>query len=318
MSLFIVTSRDLQELSMLKRHEKWMARYGRVYKDEIEKQHRFETFKENVEFIESFNQNGTQRYKLAVNKYADLTTEEFKASFMGLDTSISQQESTATMKTSFKYDSVTEVPPSMDRRNSGSVTEIKDQGLCAVAAIEGAYHIANNELISLSEQQLLDCNTANKGCEGAGLMTQAYDFLLENGGGITTETNYPYQEAQSVCSTEQFSSSEEAVKISGYTKVDPPSESALLQAVANQPISVGIAASQEFLNYGSGIYGGSCSPRLNHAVTLIGYDTSEDGIRYWIVWGTSWGEQGYMRIARDVGVDRGHCGIARIASFPTV
>lgn len=116
---------------MLERHEKWMARHGRVYKDEIEKELRFKTFKRNVEFIESFNQNGTRRYKLAVNKYADLTTEEFTASFMGLDTSLlSQQESIATTTLSFKYDSVTEVPASMDWRKSGAVTGIKDQGVC--------------------------------------------------------------------------------------------------------------------------------------------------------------------------------------------
>ncbi|XP_060194011.1 senescence-specific cysteine protease SAG12-like [Lycium barbarum] len=318
-----VTSRDLKKLSMLERHEKWMARHGRVYKDEIEKEQRFKTFKENVEFIESFNQNGTQRYKLAINKYTDLTNEEFMALFTGLDTSLSQQKSTATTS-SFKYESLTEVPLSMDWRN-GSVTGIKDQGQCeccwafsAVAAIEGAYQIANNKLISLSEQQLLDCSTENKGCKG-GLMTLAYDFLLQNGGGITTETNYPYQQSQSICSTQKISSTA-AVTISGYELV-PPSESSLLKAVANQPISVCIAASHEFLMYGSGIYDGSCDPELNHAVTLIGYGAGVNGTKYWLVknsWGTSWGEEGYMRIARDVGVDGGHCGIASAASFPTV
>ncbi|TMW87257.1 hypothetical protein EJD97_020201 [Solanum chilense] len=321
---FIVTSRNLKELSMLERHENWMVHHGRVYKDDIEKEHRFKIFKKNVEFIESFNKNGTQRYKLAINKYADLTTEEFTTSFMGLDTSLlSQQESTATT-TSFKYDSVTEVPNSMDWRKKGSVTGVKDQGGCgccwafsAAAAIEGAYQIANNELISLSEQQLLDCSTQNKGCEG-GLMTVAYDFLLQNnGGGITTETNYPYEEAQNVCKTEQPA----AVTISGY-EVVPSDESSLLKAVVNQPISVGIAANDEFHMYGSGIYDGSCNSRLNHAVTVIGYGTSEeDGTKYWIVknsWGSGWGEEGYMRIARDVGVDGGHCGIAKVASFPTV
>lgn len=187
----------------------------------------------------------------------------------------------------------------------------------AVAAIEGAYQIANNEQISLSEQQLLDCSTQNNGCNG-GLMIHAYNFLLENNGeGITTETNYPYEETQSVCSTQQSA----AVTISGY-EVVPQNESALLQAIANQPISVGLAANQEFQLYGGGIYDGSCNSKLNHAVTLIGYGTSEeDGTKYWIVknsWGSSWGEQGYMRIARDVGVDGGHCGIAKMASFPIV
>ncbi|CAN4084164.1 unnamed protein product [Withania somnifera] len=263
---------------MLERHEKWMARHGRVYKDEIEKEYRFKTFKKNVE-----------RYKLAVNKYTDLTIEELTASFMGLDTSLSRKDSTATMTTSFKYDSVTEVPPSMDWRK------------------KGAYQIANKELIKLSEKQLLDCSTQNNGCDG-GQMTLAYDDLLRNNGGsITTETNYPYEEAQTV-------------RIGDY-QVVPPSESSLLQAVANQPISVGIAADQYFHSYSSGIYDGSCYPRMNHAVTVIGYGTSDDGVKYWLVknsWGTDWGEQGYIRIARDVGVDGGQCGIAKSASFPTI
>ncbi|CAN4084166.1 unnamed protein product [Withania somnifera] len=270
---FIVTSRDLKELSMLERHEKWMARHGRVYKDEIEKEYRFKTFKKN----------------LAVNKYTDLTIEELTASFMGLDTSLVPKDSTATMTTSFKYDSVTEVPPSMDWRKSGTVLGIRDQGQCV---------------------------RENNGCDG-GQMTLAYDDLLRNNGGsITTETNYPYEEAQSVCNTEQSTT----VRIGDY-QVVPPSESSLLQAVANQPISVGIAADQYFHSYGSGIYDGSCYPRMNHAVTVIGYGTSDDGVKYWLVknsWGTDWGEQGYIRIARDVGVDGGQCGIAKSASFPTI
>ncbi|CAN4084165.1 unnamed protein product [Withania somnifera] len=288
---------------MLERHEKWMARHGRVYKDEIEKEYRFKTFKKNVE-----------RYKLAVNKYTDLTIEELTASFMGLDTSLSRKDSTATMTTSFKYDSVTEVPPSMDWRKSGTFgIRIKVNVVRAVPVHrliwynQGAYQIANKELIKLSEKQLLDCSTQNNGCDG-GQMTLAYDDLLRNNGGsITTETNYPYEEAQTV-------------RIGDY-QVVPPSESSLLQAVANQPISVGIAADQYFHSYSSGIYDGSCYPRMNHAVTVIGYGTSDDGVKYWLVknsWGTDWGEQGYIRIARDVGVDGGQCGIAKSASFPTI
>ncbi|WMV51620.1 hypothetical protein MTR67_045005, partial [Solanum verrucosum] len=125
-------------------------------------------------------------------------------SFMGLDTSLlSQQESTATT-TSIKYDSVTEVPFSMDWRKRGSVTRIKDQG--------------------------------NKGCKG-GLMTVDDLLLKNNGSGITTETNYPYEEAQKVCKTEQPA----GVTISGR-KFVPPNKSSLLKAVVNQPIFVGIAA----------------------------------------------------------------------------
>ncbi|KAM7500711.1 hypothetical protein LguiA_025125 [Lonicera macranthoides] len=80
------TSRALPEASMTERHEEWMSRYGRVYKDSTEKERRFNIFKNNVEFIESFNSDGNRKYKLGINEFADQTNEEFRASWNGLKT----------------------------------------------------------------------------------------------------------------------------------------------------------------------------------------------------------------------------------------
>jgi C1A family cysteine protease len=122
-----VASRELQEPSMSARHEQWMETYGKVYADAAEKERRFEIFKDNVEYIESFNTAGNKPYKLSVNKFADLTNEELKVARNGYRRPLQ----TRPMKvTSFKYENVTAVPATMDWRKKGAVTPIKDQGQC--------------------------------------------------------------------------------------------------------------------------------------------------------------------------------------------
>ncbi|KAJ1382841.1 Peptidase C1A, papain C-terminal [Sesbania bispinosa] len=119
-----VMSRKLHEASLRERHEQWIAKYGKMYKDAVEKEKRFLIFKDNVEFIESFNAAGNKPYKLGVNHLADLTIEEFKASRNGL------KRSHEFRTTSFKYENVTAIPAAVDWRKKGAVTPIKDQGQC--------------------------------------------------------------------------------------------------------------------------------------------------------------------------------------------
>jgi len=119
-----VMSRKLHEASLRERHEKWMQENGKVYKDAAEKEKRFLIFKDNVEFIESFNAVGNKPYKLGVNHFADLTVEEFKASRTGFKRP--HEFST----TPFKYENVTAIPAAIDWREKGAVTPIKNQGQC--------------------------------------------------------------------------------------------------------------------------------------------------------------------------------------------
>ncbi len=122
------TSRKLHDSSSIfERHEEWMKKYGRVYKDKVEKQRRIHIFKRNVEFIESFNAAGNKPYKLSINKFADLTSEEFKASRNGYRRN---KQAILVKATPFKYANVTDLPTSMDWRKKGAVTPIKDQGDC--------------------------------------------------------------------------------------------------------------------------------------------------------------------------------------------
>ncbi|PHT82762.1 hypothetical protein T459_11205 [Capsicum annuum] len=299
-----ITCRNLQESSsMLEKHESWMARHGRTYKNDTEKAKRAKIFEENVKFIESFNNNGSKSYKLGINKFSDLTSEEFLRYYTtnhGLNNynkyfSTKSKQLSPTTISSFMYENMSDVPSNMDWRKSGVVTSIKDQGQCgccwafsAVAALEGANKLSLGNLISLSEQQLLDCTTENNGYS---------------------------------CKSQGASAVDSAVKINRYENVPASSEPALLTAVARQPVSVGIAINEDFKSYQSGVYDGNCGDQLNHAVTIIGYGTNEDGAKYWLVknsWGTSWGENGYMKIARDIGIEDGICQIATLASYPIV
>ncbi|KAF7141405.1 hypothetical protein RHSIM_Rhsim06G0132600 [Rhododendron simsii] len=315
-----VNSRSLQEASIAEKHKQWMARYGRVYKDPEEEEQRLKIFKDNVEYIKSSNKAATKPYKLGVNQFADLTNEEFKLR----NTYKSHRFSTAS--SSFKYENVTDVPSSLDWRKKKAVTPIKDQGQCgccwafsAVASMEGILKIATGTLISLSEQELVDCDTSgiDQGCNG-GLMDSAFQFIIQNQG-LTTEANYPYQGTQGTCN--QNAAANSAATITGYEDVPANSESSLLKAVANHPVSVAIDGGDlNFQFYSSGVFIGECGTQLDHGVAAIGYGTTDDGTKYWIIknsWGTTWGEQGYMRIQRDVAAKEGLCGLAMEPSYPT-
>ncbi|GJX10906.1 senescence-specific cysteine protease SAG39-like protein [Tanacetum coccineum] len=263
-----------------------------VYKDAYEKEQRSKIYQENVQYIESFNNAMNKGYKLAVNE----------------------------------YENVTAVPSSMDWRKKGAVTPIKDQGQCgccwafsAVAAMEGITQLKTGKLISLSEQELVDCDTSgvDQGCEG-GLMDNTFDFIISNKG-LTSESNYPYKGVDGTCNSNEESN--HAATITGHEDVPANSESALLKAVASQPVSVAIDASgSDFQFYSSGVFTGECGTELDHGVTAVGYGTSDDGTKYWLVknsWGTSWGQEGYIMMERDVDAKEGICGIAMQASYPT-
>ncbi|KAF5472980.1 hypothetical protein F2P56_009632 [Juglans regia] len=316
------TSRTLHEASMLERHVEWMALYGRTYKDSAEKEMRFKLFKLNVEFIESFNNDGNRPYKLSINEFADQSNEEFRALHNGYKRSSNLR---SFPMTPFRYENVTAVPSSIDWRAKGAVTAIKDQKTCgccwafsAVAATEGITQITTGNLISLSEQELVDCDTSgeDQGCEG-GLMDDAFEFIIQNKG-LTTEVKYPYKGVDGTCNDNKAAS--HAATIKSYEDVPANSEQALLKAVANQPISVAIDASgSAFQFYSSGVFTGECGTELDHGVTAVGYGTTTDGTKYWLVknsWGNSWGEKGYIIMKRDIDAPEGLCGIAMESSYP--
>ncbi|KAL3741713.1 hypothetical protein ACJRO7_017220 [Eucalyptus globulus] len=317
--------RPLEEEQLLKQHEEWMAIHGRVYKDTVEKAKRYEIFKENVKRINAFNNGKDVGYKMAVNKFADLTNEEFRASYTGYKRRPTRVLSSGEKKP-FKYANFTAIPAALDWRTRKAVTPVKDQGGCgscwafsAVAAMEGITMIKKGKLVPLSVQELVDCDDDDDGCMG-GLIDSAFEFIVSNGG-LTTEANYPYQRIEGTCDTAKTAN--QAASITGYQDVPANNEKALLQAVANQPVSVAIeGGGDNFQFYSSGVFTGSCGTDINHAVTAVGYGktSGSGGTKYWLMknsWGTGWGESGYMRIQKDVSSEAGLCGLATEAFYPT-
>ncbi|KAJ0461132.1 putative fruit bromelain [Helianthus annuus] len=321
MCLCQITSRTPSDAHISQKHDLWMARYGRVYKNNAEKEMRSNIFKNNVEFVESFNSFGDRSYKLAINHFADRTKDELKAYATGHKDPVALKSH---VETSFKYESVSEVPDSMDWREKGAVTEVKNQGTCGscwafstIAAVEGITKLTTGKLMSLSEQQLIDCNRndATGGCKG-GNKENSFAYIVKNG--INNETGYPYHAADETC----ISANEAArvANITGYEIVPANNETLLLSAVSQQPVSVSIDANaDEFKYYSSGVFTGPCGTNLTHDVTLVGYGTY-DGMKYWLVknsWSKDWGIDGYMMMQRDVKAVEGLCGITKQVSFPT-
>ncbi|KAI5682893.1 hypothetical protein M9H77_04121 [Catharanthus roseus] len=250
---------------MAERHELWMTQYGRVYyKDETEKASRLNIFKENVEFIESFNKEGTRSYKIAVNKFADLTNEEFREVRNGYKESHFCRKSP-----SFMYQNVSAIPATMDWRKKGAVTEIeiKDQGQCAVATMERIKQLSTGKLISFSEQELVDCNTSeDQGCNE----------------GLTIEANYPYEAANRTCNSKKKSN--RAATISSIEDIFENSEVNLLKAVANQSVFVAIdVGGSAFQFYSSSVFTNDYNINLDHGVIVIGYGNTVHETKYWLV-----------------------------------
>ncbi|XP_057862007.2 thiol protease SEN102 [Cryptomeria japonica] len=321
------TNGDLQsEKTMWDLYERWLFHYGRnsSSNDMGEKVLRFAIFKDNLRFIDEINQrNGP--YKLRLNKFADLSNQEFKAAYASSRLKRNDGE-----RKPFSYANANagELPRSVDWREKGAVTHVKDQGTCGscwafstVVAVEGINQIKSGKLVPLSEQELVDCDKKkNQGCNG-GLMDYAFQFIIENGG-INTEGDYPYTAEDGQCDIIRKNS--HAAVIDGYEDVPANSDEALMKAVAHQPVSVAIeAGGPEFQFYWKGVFSGECGTDLDHGVAVVGFGEEKDEygdlVKYWIVknsWGADWGEEGYIKMQRGIDKEEGLCGINMEASYP--
>lgn len=295
-----------------------MEKHNKIYKSIEEKLHRFEIFRDNLKHIDERN-NIISNYWLGLNEFADLSHDEFKKMYLGLKV---QNEKRSNDE--FIYSDFVDLPKSVDWRKKGAVTDVKNQGSCGscwafstVAAVEGINQIKTGNLTSLSEQELIDCDTKyNSGCNG-GLMDYAFQFIVSQGG-LHKEDDYPYLMEEGTCDEKRDES--EVVTIDGYHDVPANDELSLLKALANQPLSVAIEASgRDFQFYKGGVFDGHCGTALDHGVAAVGYGSTK-GLDYIIVknsWGAKWGEKGFIRMKRNIGKAEGLCGIYKMASFPT-
>ncbi|XP_039169656.1 cysteine protease XCP1-like [Eucalyptus grandis] len=160
-------------------------------------------------------------HKVGLNKFSDLTNEEFVAAYTGYKLPSSTRRNSSQVN-SFKYQGSNSIPESVNWVKQGAVNPIKNQGQCGscwfsvVAAVEAITQITTGVLPNLSEQQLIDCATdGNQGCQG-GWMDNGFEYIINNNG-ISSETNYPYVGVDSTCDVQASSVAE--AKISDYRDV---------------------------------------------------------------------------------------------------
>jgi len=338
---FTLTKSATEKLSEKSEDEKndlfkaFQETHSKKYCSDNEMLSRFEIFKQNLVKIDEMN----EKKPLAnyhITKFSDLTEDEFKV-FNGLSSDynskisgiyeLSEEKQAELGFVPFEQSKLVDVtkesgkslPSSFDWRDYGAVTPVKDQGQCggcwafsATGNMEGIWQIQTGNLVSLSEQELVSCDTTAGGCDG-GLMSDAFQFVMDNKG-IETEQEYPYTSGKTQengkCQVETESASKTAVSISGWTMVKAKTVTELQAALkANGPISVAINADQMQF-YTSGIDTCESDAQVNHGVLLVGYG-SENGEDFWIIknsWSKSWGDDGYYYIS----TANGACGVGEI------
>jgi len=318
--------------------EQWALKHKKQYESIEERHNRFEQFKNNHYFIEEHNNKEPKAsFTLAHNEFSDLSLIEFHQRFKlgefspGVPASIKEKfvdrETDVYQSTSRKLRATVELPEEVDWVAAGAVTGVKDQGSCgscwafsAIGAIEGAKFLGpTHELVSLSEQNLMDCDRTDKGCNG-GLMDNAFNWD-ENHKGICSEKDYPYVMKKHFLCQSSKCDPVSGTRVSNFVDVEP-NDLAIRTALVKQPISVAIESHQQvFQFYSSGVFdSAACGSDVDHGVLMVGYGT-EDGQDYYKIknsWGTSWGEDGYVKFARDSSDPNGQCGVYSIVSYPVM
>jgi len=319
--LFAAYAAALSEKEYRNHFTAWMQKHQKSYTAE-DFQNRYAIFKDNLDYVNKWNSKNSET-KLDTTHLADLTNQEYRSIYLGTRFNAAERLAKAPKPLS-TIKSVAALPASVDWNKAGAVTPIKNQGQCGscwsfstTGSTEGIHQITSGNLVSLSEQNLMDCSTAegNNGCNG-GLMDDAFEYIVKNKG-LDTESSYPYQGVEGKCA---FKKDNIGATIDGHTDVTAGSETDLQTAAVTQPISVAIDASHtSFQLYSSGVYyEAACSTSaLDHGVLVAGYGTSGSS-DYWLVknsWGTTWGQAGYIWMSRN---KNNNCGIASMASFPTI
>lgn len=294
--------------SLLKPNVSGYLSYARKYNKKIgspqELEYRTRIFDENMIFADKVNKSQSS-FTAGENRFADLTFFEFSESYLNKN---------PIPHTPSKVTKEPKLQGSKDWRAEKKIGPVKNQKECAsswafsaVSALEAAYAIKSEQLLELSEQELIDCSYSydNNGCQG-GLIDNAFNYIIDNK--INLSVDYPFANGEQRCKVKHKKS---RYSMTEKVSIDPVDVSGLMKLVDQQPVAVAIEIQRDFQLYTGGIYKNShCGDSLNFDLTVVGYlSNKNDG--YFILrscWGASWGESGYARM--QIGEGSGTCGIA--------
>lgn len=303
--------------------EDFIVKHNKEYKHEDEKLARFKIFQKNLQKIKLLNDHERGTAKYGVTKFADWTVHEFRRNSLGFRTDLLDSDN---VDPAAEIPQIS-IPDSFDWRDKKVVSEVKNQEQCGscwafstTGNIEGQWAIKKKKLVSLSEQELVDCDKVDEGCNG-GLPSNAYKEIIRLGG-LEGEKDYPYEAKDDSC---EFKKSEVKVYINGSVTISKNETEMAQWLVKNGPISIGINANAMQFYYGgiSHPWKFLCSPdNLDHGVLIVGYGVHtypifKKTLPFWIIknsWGETWGEQGYYRVYRGDGT----CGVNQMATSSVV
>lgn len=327
----------LENLEAVSAFDSFLKTFEKKYESSEEMHKRFSNFMKNYREVVEHNKTNDY-FKKKINQFSDHSPEELRMKFLNLKKSsipvsvkgdemiknarrfsevlikYKMEQGDTSGERIFAISQEKEDPEtiSFDWREKKGVTHIKDQGNCGscwafsvVGTIESQYAIRKNSMLSLSEQQLLDCSSRNNGCDG-GTILYAFEYIKE-AGGVCADKEYPYMQFQEETCNKDKCSVRYPIE---YIHSIP--EDKLKEAIRYiGPISVNVAVADDFIFYDSGIFNGECEDIPNHAVMIVGYGVEEkfnskkkinEKIYYYIIknsWGDHWGEKGFMRIITD-------------------
>ncbi|XP_069621886.1 cathepsin J-like isoform X1 [Ranitomeya imitator] len=283
----------------------WKTKYNKKYSSTREEIHRRKIWEDTWHKVQEHNKladEGRSTYWMAMNHFADISPEEVKRKSCLMTNGPETQAST------FSYGLKEGLPDHVDWRESKCVTPAKNQGYCGscwafatVGVVESRLCIKNHNLMTLSEQQLVDCDRTDQACCG-GLPIYAFTYATHTG--LMKSQDYEYEGKQNDCQYNE----DKAITLNVTKYYNLPDEESIVSSVALEgPVAVGFAVDHDFNMYSHGIFDGECAEDANHAIIAMGYgsEKNEDGEEqpYWIIknsWGEEWGEKGFAKVQRSI------------------
>jgi len=308
-----ITSLVVAEHNENKHWEEFKVQFSKYYKNHRHETERQKIFSYNLKHIEAHNDmfaRGISTYKMGVNRFTDMTYEEFSNIMLR-----NMEKSGKTNRTQI-HTNQSNIPNHKDWREDGIINPVKDQGHCGscwafatIASTEAYLARTGQGLFSLSEQMLIDCGTESSygSCSG-GWIDWGFDTIIDKGGDCR-EADYPYKAEDG----ESCNLKEDKIvgSISDYQEISLVTEESIY---SNGPHAIKLYGNQNFQHYKSGIFDDESCPKdkHNHNVLNVGYDIDEG---YWIIrnsWGDDWGEHGYIRIKSGTNI----CNCENYGAFP--